>query len=86
MNDVFKACFKLSSFCWAVVSSVNFDFSMDKTEFGHSPIQTVEGEQVLLQLVNGPFNLYIKCFQKFVYIVVTGVVVPELWKLQGGHS
>lgn len=29
-------------------------------------------------------RLYIKCSQKFVNIVVNGVVVPELWKLKAG--
>ena len=29
-------------------------------------------------------RLYVKCFQKLVYIVMIGVVVPELWKLRLG--
>ena len=37
-NADFKACLKLSSFWRGVVSSVNLVFSIDNTEFGHSPI------------------------------------------------
>ena len=36
-NVDFKACLKLSSFWRGVVSSVNLVFSIDNTEFGHSP-------------------------------------------------
>ena len=46
-------------FCWAVVSVVNFDFSMDKLNLAVRQYTIVEGEkeivEVLLRLVNGPF-------------------------------